>query len=50
MKIHKVVSEKLIKIMIERNISVNKLASINGLAQSTVDHLFNVKPKLNDLP
>ena len=45
MKIHKAVSEKLTKIMVERNISVNKLASITCLTQSTVDSLVNGKSK-----
>lgn len=49
MKIHKAASNKLTKIMIERNISINKLAIITCLAQSTVDSLVNGKfknPKL----
>ena len=45
MKVHKAVSEKLTKIMIERNLSVNKLASISCLTQSTVDSLVNGKSK-----
>ena len=45
MKIHKAVSEKLHKIMRERNISVNKLANISCLTQSTVDSLVNGKSK-----
>lgn len=45
MKIHKTVSEKLTKIMVERNISVNKLASITCLTQSTIDSLVNGKSK-----
>ena len=45
MKIHKAVSEKLTKIMVERNISVNKLASITCLTQSTIDSLVNGKSK-----
>ena len=44
-KVHKAVSEKLTKIMIERNLSVNKLASISCLTQSTVDSLVNGKSK-----
>ena len=44
-KIHKVVSDKLTKIMIERGLSVNKLASISCLTQSTVDSLVNGKSK-----
>lgn len=45
MKVHKAVSEKLTKIMIERDLSVNKLASISCLTQSTVDSLVNGKSK-----
>ena len=45
MKIHKAVSDKLTKIMIERDLSVNKLASISCLTQSTVDSLVNGKSK-----
>jgi len=44
-KVHKAVSEKLTKIMIERDLSVNKLASISCLTQSTVDSLVNGKSK-----
>lgn len=44
-KIQKAVSEKLTEIMIERNISVNKLANICYLTQSTVDSLVNGKSK-----
>ena len=44
-KIHKAVSDKLTKIMIERGLSVNKLASISCLTQSTVDSLVNGKSK-----
>ncbi len=45
MKIQKAVSEKLTKIMIERNITINKLANISCLTQSTVDSLINGKSK-----
>ena len=45
MKIQSAVSEKLTKIMIERKMSVNKLASISCLTQSTVDSLVNGKSK-----
>ena len=45
LKIHKAVSDKLTKIMIERGLSVNKLASISCLTQSTVDSLVNGKSK-----
>ena len=41
MKIREAISKKLNKICIERNISVNKLASISLLTQSTVEHLVN---------
>ena len=44
-KVHKAVSDKLTKIMIERGLSVNKLASISCLTQSTVDSLVNGKSK-----
>lgn len=45
MKIQKAASEKLTKIMIERNITINKLANISCLTQSTVDSLINGKSK-----
>lgn len=45
MKLYKAVSEKLHIIMRERNISVNKLASMSCLTQSTVDSLVNGKSK-----
>ena len=41
MKIREAIAKKLNKICIERNISVNKLASISLLTQSTVEHLVN---------
>lgn len=45
MKLSKAVSEKLIKIIRERDITVNKLASICCLTQSTVDSIINGKSK-----
>lgn len=41
MKISEAISIKLNKICNERNISVNKLASMSCLTQSTVQHLIN---------
>ena len=41
MKIREAIAIKLNKICIERNISVNKLANISLLTQSTVQHLVN---------
>ena len=41
MKIREAISKKLNKICIERNISVNKLANMSLLTQSTVEHLVN---------
>lgn len=49
MKLSDAVSEKITKILLERNITLNKLASISCLTQSTVDSLVNGKsqnPKL----
>lgn len=45
MKISKAISLKIIKIIREKDISVNKLASICCLTQSTVDSLINGKSK-----
>lgn len=45
MRINKAVAEKIIKIIREKDISVNKLASICCLTQSTVDSLINGKSK-----
>ena len=45
MKLTKAVSEKINKILIEKDITVNKLASISCLTQSTVDSLVNGKSK-----
>ena len=41
MRISEAISKKLNKICNERNISVNKLASMSCLTQSTVEHLIN---------
>lgn len=49
MKINEAIREKINKILIDNNLSVNKLASISCLTQSTVDSLVNGKshnPKL----
>ena len=45
MRVQKAIAEKLNKYMIERSLSVNKLASISCLTQSTVDSLVNGKSK-----
>lgn len=45
MKISKAISEKLNKILKDRNLSVNRLASISCLTQSTVDSIINGKSK-----
>lgn len=45
MKLYKAISEKLHIIMREKNISVNKLASISCLTQSAIDSLVNGKSK-----
>lgn len=45
MKINKAVAEKILKIIREKDITVNKLASICCLTQSTVDSLINGKSK-----
>ena len=45
MKLTKAVSEKINKILIEKEITVNKLASISCLTQSTGDSLVNGKSK-----
>ena len=45
MKLNRAISEKLIKIIREKDISVNKLATICCLTQSTVDSLINGKSK-----
>lgn len=41
MKISEAISKKINKICNERNISVNKLANMSLLTQSTVQHLVN---------
>ena len=49
MKLSEAISEKINKILLERNLTINKLASISCLTQSTVDSLVNGKsqnPKL----
>lgn len=49
MKINEAIREKINKILMDNNLSVNKLASISCLTQSTVDSLVNGKshnPKL----
>ena len=43
MKISKAVKEKINKILIEDDITINKLASMSCLTQSTVDSLVNGK-------
>jgi len=45
MKISKAISIKINKICNERNISINKLANISCLTQSTVQHLVNGESK-----
>lgn len=45
MKLSKAISEKILKIIREKDITVNKLASICCLTQSTVDSLINGKSK-----
>ena len=45
MKINEAIKEKINKILIERNITINKLANISCLTQSTVDSLVNGKSK-----
>lgn len=45
MKLSRAISEKINKILIERNITVNKLANISCLTQSTVESLVNEKSK-----
>lgn len=45
MRLNKAIEEKITKILIERNIIVNKLASMSCLTQSTVDSLINGKSK-----
>lgn len=45
MKITEAMSEKITKIIREKDITINKLASISCLTQSTVDSLVNGKSK-----
>ena len=45
MKIDKAVAEKINKILIERNLTINKLATISCLTQSTVESLVNGRSK-----
>lgn len=45
MKITEAMSEKITKILREKDITINKLASISCLTQSTVDSLVNGKSK-----
>ncbi len=45
MKINKAISEKITKILIERNLTVNKLATISCLTQSTVESIVNGRSK-----
>lgn len=45
MRLNKAIEEKITKILIEKNITVNKLASMSCLTQSTVDSLINGKSK-----
>ena len=45
MKISKAISLKILKIIREKDITVNKLANICCLTQSTVDSLINGKSK-----
>lgn len=45
MKIDAAMSEKITKILREKDITINKLSSISCLTQSTVDSLVNGKSK-----
>lgn len=45
MKISKAIMEKINKILLERNITVNKLATLSYLTQSTVESLVNGQSK-----
>jgi transcriptional regulator with XRE-family HTH domain len=45
LKVDKVISERINKILIERNLTVNKLATLSCLTQSTVDSLVNGRSK-----
>lgn len=45
MKISEAISKKILSIIKERDITINKLATISCLTQSTVDSLVNGKSK-----
>ena len=45
MKVNEAVSTKLVNICKERNISINKLATISCLTQSTVENIVNCNSK-----
>ena len=45
MELNHAIREKINKILVENNITINKLASISCLTQSTVDSLVNGKSK-----
>ena len=45
MKVNEAVSIKLINICKERNISINKLASLSCLTQSTIENIVNCNSK-----
>lgn len=45
MKISEAISEKINKIIIEKDITVNKLASISCLTKNTVESLVNEESK-----
>lgn len=45
MKLHEAISKKFNKICSEKNISINKLASMSCLTQSTVQHLADGRSK-----
>lgn len=45
MKLRYAIAKKINKILIEKNITINKLANMSFLTQSTVDSLVNGKSK-----
>lgn len=45
MKLRDAIAKKINKILIEKNITINKLANMSFLTQSTVDSLVNGKSK-----
>ncbi len=45
MKINEAVKERINNIIIEKNITINRLANLSCLTQSTVDSLVNGKSK-----